>query len=174
MLIPSEEARNTLMGVPLETFEGHEGLFLTITSNEGRHTVGELLRPYRERFEEESPEQAEALQVQARTLLTAFKARFHRRGLMEPLTFLVRAPFEVNPERGDGPREEQLWAEVLSWEEDAVIGKLVDGGQTTSEWRKGAHVEFEPDQINAIALSREGRTLEDEEMKNLLVAEKPM
>src|SRR5262249_53216993 len=32
LLIPSEEARTTLMGVPLETFEGHEGLFFTVVS----------------------------------------------------------------------------------------------------------------------------------------------
>ena len=70
--------------------------------------------------------------------------------------------------------EEQLWVEVLQWEEGTVVGKLVDGGETTTEWRKGAHVEIEESQINAIALSREGRTLDDDEMKSLLVAERPM
>ncbi|MGQ0508626.1 MAG: DUF2314 domain-containing protein [Myxococcaceae bacterium] len=170
MLIPSEEARNTLMGVPLDTFEGHEGLFLTIVSAEGRHTVSELLRPYRERFEEESPEQAEALQVQARELLSAFKARFHRRGLMEPLTFLVRAPFEAHPD-GESIRED-LWIEVLQWEEGDLVGKLVDGGSHTTEWRKGSTVELEEDQINAIALGREGKTLDEDDMKLLLLAEK--
>jgi hypothetical protein len=174
MILPCDEARRTLFSVPQETFEGHETLFNTVVSAEGRHTLSEVLSQYRDRFEEETPEEALALKSQADGMLPAFKARFLRKGLMDPLTFLVRAPFEVNPERGDGPKEEQLWVEVLTWEDDAVIGKLVDGGQTTSEWRKGAHVEFEPDQINAIALSKDGRTLEDDEMKNLLVAEKPM
>lgn len=174
MILPCDEARRSLFSVPQETFEGHETLFNTVVSADGRHTLSEVLAQYRDRFEDETAEEAQAMKTQADDLLPAFKARFLRRGLMEPLTFLVRAPFEVHPERGDGPKEEQLWAEVLSWEEDGVIGKLVDGGQTTSEWRKGAHVEFEPDQINAIALSREGRTLEDDEMKNLLLAEKPM
>jgi hypothetical protein len=174
MILPSDEARRSLFSVPQETFEGHETLFNTVVSADGRHTLSEVLSQYRDRFEEETPEEALELKTQADGLLPAFKARFLRKGLMEPLMFLVRAPFEVNPERGDGPKEEQLWVEVLTWEDEAVIGKLVDGGQSTSEWRKGAHVEFEPDQINAIALSRDGRTLEDDEMKNLLVAEKPM
>jgi hypothetical protein len=172
MLLPSEEARNSLMGLPLETFEGHEGPFLTVVASDGRHTVSELLRPYRDRFEEETPEEAEALLEQVQELLPAFKARFLRRGLMEPITFLVRAPFETHP-NGD-PVEEDLWIEVLSWESETLVGKLVDGGSQTTEWRKGAQVELEEDQINAIALGREGRTLEDEEMQQLLLAERPM
>jgi hypothetical protein len=170
MLVPSEEARNTLMGVPLDTFEGHEGLFLTVVSTEGRHIISELLRPYRDRFEEESPEQAEALQEQAKRLLPAFKARFHRRGLMEPMTFLVRAPFEAHPE-GDAVRED-LWIEVLQWEDEQLVGKLVDGGAHTTEWRKGSTVELEEEQINAIALGRDGKTLDEEDMKVLLQAER--
>lgn len=172
MLVPSEEARLNLFGVSPETFEGHEGLFLTVVAPDGRHSMAELLRPYRDRFQAESPEEAQALSEQAKDLLPAFKARFQRRGLMEPLTFLIRAPFESHPE-GEVVHE-NLWVEVLTWGEDALIGKLVDGGQHTTEWRKGAHVEVSEDQINALALGREGRTLEPEEMRELLVAEKPM
>ncbi len=153
MLMPSEEARNSLMGLPLETFEGHEGPFLTVVASDGRHTVSELLRPYRDRFEKETPEESEALLEQVRQLLPAFKARFLRRGLMEPMTFLVRAPFETHP-NGD-PIQEDLWIEILGWENETMVGKLVDGGSQTTEWRKGAQVEFEEDQINAIALGRE-------------------
>lgn len=172
MLLPSEEARTSLMGLPLETFDGHEGPFLTVVSGDGRHTVGDILRPYRDRFEKESPEEAAALMEQVRKLRAAFKARFQRKGLMEPLTFLVRAPFESHP---DGETvQEDLWIEVLSWENDAIVGKLVDGGSKTTEWRKGAQVEFEEEQINAIALGREGRTLEDDQMQSLLLAERPM
>ena len=58
MLVPSEEARANLLGVPLDTFEGHEGLFLTVVSPLGRHNTGELLRPYRERFEKEPEERS--------------------------------------------------------------------------------------------------------------------
>lgn len=172
MLVPSEEARTSLMGLPLATFDGHEGPFLTVVSGDGRHTVGDILRPYRDRFEKESPEEAEALLKQVRQLKSAFKARFQRKGLMEPLTFLVRAPFESHPE-GETVQED-LWVEILSWENDCIVGKLVDGGAKTTEWRKGAQVEFEEDQINAIALGREGRTLEDDEMQRLLLAERPM
>ena len=172
MVIPSEEARNGLMGVPLETFEGHEGLFLTVVSADGRHTVADLLRPYRERFAKEPPEESEALRDQANDLLPAFKARFRRRGLMEALTFLARASFDIHPE-GEA-QEEDLWFEILSWEENLLIGKLVDGGMHTTEWRKGATVEVEEDQINAIALGREGKTLEEEEMHLILVAERPV
>lgn len=172
MLVPSEEARHNLMGMPLETFEGHEGLYLTVVSPEGRHNVAELLRPYRERFEKEPEEKAEALRRQAKAQLPAFKARFHRKGLMEPLTFLVRAPFETHP---DGETViEHLWGEVLAWEGDRLVAKLVDGAAHTTEWRKGAHVEVEEQQIDAIAVGREGRTLEEEEMMQLLIAERPM
>ncbi len=170
MLVPSEEARNSLMGVPLDTFESHEGLFLTVVSTEGRHIIGELLKPYRDRFEDESPEQAEALLSQAKLLLPAFKARFHRRGLMEPMTFLVRAPFEAHPD-GEAVHED-LWIEVLTWEDESLVGKLVDGGSHTTEWRKGSTVELEEEQINAIALGHEGKTLDDDEMKTLLLAER--
>ncbi len=172
MLVPSEEARLNLIGVPLETFEGHEGLFWTVTSPEGRHTAADLLRPYRARFEKEPPAKAEALATQAHALLPAFKARFHRKGLMEPLTFLVRAPFEVHPE--GQPQDENLWMEVLTWEEDQLVGKLVDGAVHTTEWRKGAAVEVEEEQINALAVGRDGRALDDDEVQGLLLAERPM
>jgi hypothetical protein len=172
MLLPSEEARNSLMGLPLETFDGHEGPCLTVVAGDGRHTVSELLRPYRERFEKETPEEMEALLQQVGELLPAFKARFLRRGLMEPITFLVRAPFETHP--NGNAEQEDLWIEVLSWQGETMVGKLVDGCSQTTEWRKGAQVEFEEEQINAIALGREGRTLEDEEMQQLLMAERPM
>lgn len=172
MLVPSEEARVNLLGVPLETFEGHEALFLSVVSPLGRHNTAELLRPYRERFIPEPEERTEALRAEAQALLPAFKARFGRRGLMEPVTFLVRAPFETHPE-GQAV-EENLWLEVVAWEEDTVVGKLVDGAVHTTEWRKGAHVEVDEEQINALAISREGRTLEEDEMRALLIAERPM
>jgi len=171
MLVPSDEARGNLMGLELELFEGHEGLFFTVVSPEGRHNVSELLRPYRERFEDEDPEKAEELKGQAQALLPAFKARFQRKGLMEPITFLVRGPFLVHPE-GEAIVE-HLWAEVVHWEEGKVIAKLVDGAMHTTEWRKGAHVEIDESDVEAIAVGRDGRTLEEEEMMDLLVAERP-
>jgi len=172
MLVPSEEARTKLMGVPLDSFEGHEGVYFTIVSADGRHTVAELLRPYRTRFEQETPEEAEALLKQAQQLLPAFKARFHRRGLMEPITFLARSSFDIHPTAGEST--EDLWFEILTWEDQVLVGKMVDGGSHTTEWRKGATVEVEEDQINAIALGREGKTLEEEEMGRLLTAERPV
>ena len=172
MLVPSEEARASLMGVPLEAFEGHEGMFLTVLSRSGRHNLTELLAPYRDHFDEEPPERAEALRQQANALLPAFKARFLRKGLMEPLSFRVRAPFESHPE--EEPVKEDLWAEVLAWEDGAVIGKLLDGGAHTTEWRKGAHVRIDETSINAIALGQEGRVIDDEELQQVLAAERPM
>jgi hypothetical protein len=172
MLVPSEEARVNLLGVPLETFEGHEALFLSVVSPLGRHNTAELLRPYRERFVPEPEAHTHALRLEAQTLLPAFKARFQRKGLMEPLTFLVRAPFETHPE--GQPIEENLWLEVLAWEDSTVVGRLVDGAVHTTEWRKGAHVEVEEEQINSLAIGREGRTLDEEEIRLLLQAERPM
>ena len=172
MLVPSEEARRNLIGTPLELFEGHEGLFFTVVSIDGRHTAAELLAPYRDRFEDEPEERTRELLDEAKALLPAFKARFQRKGLMEPLTFLVRAPFETHPE-GESSRED-LWLEVLGWEDGSLTGKLVDGSGVTTEWRKGAVVEIEESNVNAIALGREGRPLDDEEMRALLTAERPM
>jgi uncharacterized protein YegJ (DUF2314 family) len=173
MLVPCEEARTNLYVDP-ECFEGHVTGFLTAVSPEGRHALSEILEQYRERFEEESEEEAEALQGAATRLLPLFKARFQRRGLMEPLSFVVRAPFEVHPDGEEGEvGEEHLWVEIVSWTEDGLIGRLVDGGQTTTEWRKGAHVELDESQINALALAREGRTLDPDEMEALLKAELP-
>lgn len=171
MVQPSEEARVNLYGVSHEAFEGHEGPFFTVVSAQGRHTVSELLKPYHDRFEQEPPERTAALRERAQALLPMFKARFDRKGLMEPLTFLVRAPFQVHPE--DEPVVERLWLEVVKWEDQRLVGKLVDGATHTTEWRKGAHVEIEPQQVDAIALGREGRTLEQEEMMALLNAERP-
>ncbi|HEX8439428.1 DUF2314 domain-containing protein [Archangium sp.] len=171
MLVPSEEARTNLLGVPLESFEGHEGLFLTVVSPQGRHNTAELLRPFRERFAQEPTEQTESMHRETQVLLPAFKARFLRRGLMEPLAFLVRAPFETHPE-GEAVTE-QLWMEVLSWDDATVVGRLVDGAVHTTEWRKGAHVEVPESDVNAMALSREGRTLDEEEVRTLLNAERP-
>ncbi len=179
-LLPCDEARRNLFGVVTDTFDGHESHFLTVVSPEGRHSLSEVLSQYRDRFEEETAEEAEELLKHAKAMLQPFKARFGRKGLMEPLTFAIRAPFEVHPDSGkaEPPKgdveEEQLWVEVLQWEEGTLVGKLVDGGETTTEWRKGAHVEIEESQINAIALSREGRTLDEDEMKSLLLAERPM
>jgi hypothetical protein len=171
-LLPSEEARTNLMGLPLETFEGHGGRYLTVVSPGGRHNIAELLRPYHGRFEDEPQERSEALQEAARELLPAFKARFQRKGLMEPLTFLVRVAFETHPQ-GD-PVEENLWMEVLGWEGQALTGKLVDGAASTTEWRKGVHVEVDEAHVNALALQHEGRPLDEAEMKTLLHAERPM
>lgn len=171
MLVPSEEARVSLMGISLDTFEGHEGLFLSTVSPEGRHNVAELLRPYRDRFEKEPEERTEALKAQALQLLPAFKARFQRKGLMEPFTFMVRAPFETHPE--GQPTLEHLWLEVVTWDEARLLGKLVDGAMHTTEWRKGAHVEVDEGQIDAVSVAREGRALDDEELGLLLVAERP-
>ncbi|MBK7858849.1 MAG: DUF2314 domain-containing protein [Archangiaceae bacterium] len=174
MMLPAEEARPSLRGINPETFNGHELEFLTVVTAEGRHNLTELLAHYRDRFEAESDEEAAERKDEAKELLPAFKSRFQRRGLMEPLTFLVRVPFEVHPEAGGKPDEEMLWVEVITWEEETVIGKLVDGGQSTTEWRKGAHVEVEAGQINAIGLAQKGRQLDPDEMKALLLAEKLM
>ncbi|OJH38725.1 DUF2314 domain-containing protein [Cystobacter ferrugineus] len=171
MLVPSDEARTNLLGVPLDAFEGHEGLYLTVVSPQGRHNTAELLRPFRERFLQEPTERTASMHEESQSLLPAFKARFLRRGLMEPLTFLVRAPFETHPDGGDAT--EQLWLEVLSWDDATIVGRLVDGAVHTTEWRKGAHVEVPEADVNALALSREGRTLEDEEVRTLLQAERP-
>lgn len=170
-LVPSEEARRTLMGISHEAFENHEGLFLTVLSASGRHNVSELLAPYRQQFEEEDPEETEQLRQLAQALLPAFKARFLRKGLMEPLSFRVRATFESHPE-GEAV-EEDLWIDVLVWENDALIGKLIDGGEHTTEWRKGAQVKVDESSINAIALAHEGRMLEQEELQSVLAAELP-
>jgi hypothetical protein len=172
MLLPSEDARVNLMGVPLEAFEGHNALYFTVVSPGGRHNLSELLRPYRERFAQEPVEKTAQMRDQAQALLPAFKARFQRKGLMEPLSFLVRSPFETHPE-GEAVTE-QLWLEVLSWDEQKVLGKLLDGAMHTTEWRKGAQVEVEEDQINALALEREGRSLEQEEVSKILLLERPM
>jgi hypothetical protein len=172
MLVSSEEARQNLMGIPLETFEDHQGQFLTVVSANGRHTLAGLLKQYREHFAEENPEKTEALRLQAQELLPAFKARFLRKGLMEPLTFLVRAPFEVHP---DGSAvNENLWLEVLTWEGESIVGKIVDGAAKTTEWRKGAQVEIDDEQINALGIAREGQPLDGDDIKSLLLAEKPM
>lgn len=171
MLAPAEEARPKLLGVTLETFEGHEGLFYTVVSPEGRHTAAELLTPYRGRFDSESPERSEALRDQAKALLPAFKARMQRKGLMEPLQFLVRASFETHPE--ENTVEEDLWAEILGWEDDTILAKLVDGSSHTTEWRKGVQVEIDEDQVNAVAINREGRTLDNSELLAFLTPEKP-
>lgn len=171
MLVPSDEARRTLFGFDPEVFDGHEGHYWTVVSSDGRHSLAEILRPYRGRFESESPEESDALLSEVAELLPSFQARFQRKGLMDPLTFLVRVPFESHP-KGETVTE-NLWVELVTWTEEGLVGKLVDGGQHTTEWRKGAMVEFDEGQINAIALGREGRTLENEEMKSILVAERP-
>ncbi len=171
MFVPSEEARASLMGVPLDAFEGHEGMFLTVLSATGRHNVTELLKPYRQQFQQEPEERSEALRRTADQLLPAFKARFLRKGLMEPMTFRIRAPFEAHPE-GETVNED-LWVEVLAWEDGAVQGKLVDGGSHTTEWRKGAQVQVDESSINALALTREGKPLDQDELHKVLQAERP-
>ncbi len=172
ILVPSEEARSSLIGLPLDAFEGHEGNFFTVLSGSGRHNLSTLLTPYRDQFVDEDPELSEALREQAKALLPAFKARFGRRGLMEPLSFRVRAPFEAHP---DGePVNEDLWAEVVAWEQDALVGRLVDGSSHTTEWRKGAHVKIDEASINALGLAQDGRPLEEEELEHFLAGERPM
>lgn len=171
MLTPSEEARASLMGVPLDAFEGHEGQFLTVLSATGRHNVSAILAPYRKHFEAEPAEVRAALQENARMLLPAFKARFHRRGLMEPWSFRVRAGFESHPE-GEAVHED-LWVEVLAWDQEGLTGKLVDGGAHTTEWRKGATVRVNEAAINALAVVHEGRPLDQLEMRDVLSAERP-
>lgn len=117
MLVPSEEGRTSLHGVVPETFEGHEGNSLVVVGPDGRHSMGQVLAQYRDHFEEESEDEKAELERRAMRLLPSFKARFLRRGLMEPLSFLVRAPFETHPDGDEEPpNEEQLWAEVVSWD----------------------------------------------------------
>lgn len=173
-LLPSDEGRANLYQVDPESFSGHTQGYLTVVSPEGRHVMTEILRHYRDRYEEESPDEAEKKANDATRLLPLFKGRYMRKGLMEPLTFLVRAPFEVHPEGLEGqPEQEQLWVEIVQWDEDTLIGKLTDGGTRTTEWRKGSHVEVDDSQINALAVAREGRQLEPEEMEQLLRLERP-
>jgi len=174
VMVPADEARTSLLSVDQEIFAGHEQHCLTVVSPELKHAMSELLEQYRERFEEESEEETAAMRALSERLLPLFKARFQRKGLMEPLTFVVRAPFEVHPEGEKGEvEEEQLWLEVLTWDDETVIGRLTEGGELTTEWRKGAQVEVDETQINALALTREGRQLEVEEMEALLKAELP-
>ena len=158
------------MGVPLDTFEGHEGLFLTVVSAEGRHTIASCCAPTASASRRSHRSRRRPCSHEAQALLPAFKARFQRSGLMEPLTFLVRAPFETHP---DGERSARTSGSRSSaWEDEQLVGKLVDGGAHTTEWRKGANVELEEEQINAIALGREGKTLDEDDMKVLLQAER--
>jgi hypothetical protein len=174
-LLPLEEGRASLFrSTDPEAFDGHQAGYLTVLSEEGRHMMGEILVQYRDRFEAESEAETSSRQRRADRLLPSFKARFQRRGLMEPLTFLVRAPFEVHPGgEGGEAEEEQLWVEVMRWDQRSLVGKLVDGGQGSTEWRKGSHVEVDDGQITSLGLSREGRSLEPEEMEALLQAERP-
>jgi hypothetical protein len=172
-LLPSGEGRANLYQVDPEIFTGHTNDFVSVVSPEGRHGMTDILKHYRDRFEEESEDEAEAKQDVATRLLPLFKGRYMRKGLMEPLTFLVRAPFEVHPEGSDQPEQELLWVEVVQWDEENLIGKLVEGGTRTTEWRKGSHVEVDDSQINALAVAREGRQLEPEEMERLLQLERP-
>lgn len=174
ILVPSEEARTNVAGLDPEIFEGHEGQLVAVVTPEGKHALGEMLEQYRGRFEEETEEEAATMKAFADKLMPLFKSRFLRKGLMEPLNFVVRAPFEVHPDGDDEePEDEQLWAEVITWDEGKVIGRLVDGGELTTEWRKGAHVEIDESQINALAVTRDGRTLEPQELQALLGSELP-
>lgn len=173
-LMPAGDARANLYQTDPDAFTGHNADFVSVVNSDGRHQMSDILKHYRDRFEEESEEEAEAKASVATRLLPLFKGRYMRKGLMEPLTFLVRAPFEVHPEGQDGNAEqEQLWVEVVQWEDEALIGKLVDGGTRTTEWRKGSHVEVDDSQINALAVSREGRQMEPEELERLLKLERP-
>lgn len=216
-LLPADEARMSLHGVPLEAFAGHHASVTTVVTPDGRHALAEVLAEYREHFVEETEEQARALAEQAVRLLPAFKARFHAKGLMDPLAFLVRAPFVVHASDGlgavreahaggavadeggamekppgaserrsspeeavdsadpsdadasvdEGADEEHLWCEVVSWDAERIVGRLVDGSHLTSEWRRGAHVEIEEAQVNAIGVSRDGDELDADELERL-------
>lgn len=173
-LLPSDEGRSNLYQVDQEFFTGHGQGFVTVVSPEGRHGMSDILKHYRGRFDEETDEEARTKQEAATRLLPLFKGRFMRKGLMEPLAFLVRAPFEVHPDGEEGEAEqEQLWVEAVQWDDDNLVGKLVDGGTRTTEWRKGSHVEVDDSQINALAVAREGRQMEPEEMEQLLQLERP-
>lgn len=173
-LIPSGEARTNLYQADLEHFTGHGQGYVAVVSPEGRHAMSDILQHYRDRYQDESEEEAEQKQDFANRLLPLFKGRYQRKGLMEPLTFLVRAPFEVHPHGEAGEADQEvLWVEVVQWEGESLIGKLVEGGGRTTEWRKGSHVEVDDDQINALAISREGRQLEPEELEQLLKLERP-
>ncbi len=173
-LLPCDEGRANLFQVDPDTFTGHGSGFLTVVSPEGRHSMSEILVHYRERFTEESEDESRKKQTEASRLLPLFKGRYLRKGLMEPLTFLVRAPFEVHPSgASEEPEQEQLWVEVVQWSEETLIGKLVEGGTRTSEWRKGSHVEVDDTQINALSVAREGRQLEPDEVEQLLQLERP-
>lgn len=173
-LLPADEVRGGFYAADPEAFAGHERGYLTVVNGDGRHAMSEILEHYRDRFEEESDEETRAKQALATRLLPLFKSRYQRKGLMEPLTFLVRAPFEVHPDGEAGPpAQELLWVEVVQWDETSLIGRLVDGGTRTTEWRKGSHVEVDDSQINAIGLAREGRPLDVEEMEQMLQLERP-
>jgi hypothetical protein len=174
MLLPCDEGRVNLVGVDNELTIDHQADMITVVGIDRRHSLSDILGQYRSRFEQENEEESAHYLKTATRLKPTFKSRFLRRGLMEPLAFLVRAPFEVHPADGNEETElEQLWIEVVQWDEHALIGKLVDGAARTSEWRKGAHVEVDDDQINAVALKRAERMLELEEMEQLLKAELP-
>ena len=173
-LLPSDEGRSNLYGVDQENFTGHTQGMVSVVSPEGRHGMSDILKHYRGRFEEETEEEAAKKQEAATRLLPIFKGRYMRKGLMEPLAFLVRAPFEVHPDGEAGePEQEQLWVEVVQWDDDNLVGKLVEGGTRTTEWRKGSHVEVDDSQVNALAVAREGRQLDPEEMEQLLQLERP-
>lgn len=173
-LLPSEEGRSNLYQTDPETFTGHGQGFVSVVSPEGRHGMTEILEQYRERFAEETSEEATAKQDTASRLLPIFKGRYQRKGLMEPLTFLVRAPFEVHPSGHETELEQELlWVEVVQWDDTCLIGKLVEGGTRSTEWRKGSHVEVDDSQINALAVARDGRQLEPEEMEQMLQLERP-
>ncbi len=140
MLVPSEEARINLLGVPLETFEGHEGLFLTVVSPQGRHNMAELLRPYRERFAQEPAEQTAAHAPGGPGAPARLQGALPAQG-PDGAAHVPRARPLRDAPGGQRRVDEHLWVEVLSWEDGTVVGRLVDGAVHTTEWRKGAHVE---------------------------------
>ncbi len=52
-LLPSDEGRSNLYQVDPEAFTGHTQGFVTVVSPEGRHGMTDILKHYRDRFEEE-------------------------------------------------------------------------------------------------------------------------
>jgi len=153
-LLPSEEGRLNLFGVTAETFEGHEGSSTpwsratAATAWPRFCALPRALRRRERRRDRRAARRSPGLAARVQGALPAQgpdgTAHVPRNGRRSSRT-----------RRRDG--HENLWVEVISWGDEQVIGKLVDGGQHTTEWRKGAQVEVAEDTINAIAVQRDGK-----------------
>lgn len=143
--------------------------FLTVLGGSGTHTVCALLAPY---LEAANLGDGHEVYGNVETLLPAFKARFLRRGLLEPITFMVRAAFEITPR--DGLRaEESLWLEIVHWNGHQVIGKLLAAARASTEWRKGSQVQVDETQISALGMNRNGKQVPLPEVAGILQGERP-